>query len=210
MSPHRLNLSVAQAALPPDPTTVGVLAGLAALFGSFWSLHIVVLFLWAGAAGIADLLAGANRAMVLKRMNLPGSFERTLLDQGVARKLTHLGFSIFAGMSADIVGSLFAGAGNLAVEPLIQSYTPGLAAALLYRVWRDYVSMLENIEETPGGRDAIWPGARKFIDLINWKSRGGKGPLPHDRWGDISEKERVQIESFVEELRRTARPPDDP
>lgn len=213
MTPHRLHhvtpiASVVRQAfmLPPEPgPAVGVLAGVLALFSSFWSVHIVAFLLLAISASVADLASGAHRAAVLKALDKPGGFDRTRLDRGIWRKFLYLTLSILAGVSVDAIGALIAGGAELAAEGMIQTYSPALSAALLWRFIREWSSTLDNVDSTPGGKDEIAPGIRKFIDALRWKLTPEDGGLPDRRWGDhLTKEQRLWLETQVEQMRTTA------
>lgn len=200
MSPSRLfrPLQVGFANVDTGPS-VG--AGLLTLFSAFWNLHVVVLCLFVIGANILDLLTGARRARIYKRLGLPGAYDRAVLDDGILDKAIVFVVILFAGVSIDSILTLAASPADLPVSRFFQTFTPTLTALLAHRFARELTSAIENVEDTPGGRDAIWPGARKIIDAIRYRlMTSGSPPMPERRWDDhLSAEKRARIEVILGE-----------
>ncbi len=210
MTPHRLQPVASMLSIPHDAGP-GVIAGLVALAASFYNLHVAVLFIFVVAGGMVDLYAGARRARVHSRLQLPGGYDRQILDDGVSGKLVKLAASIFMGASLDAIGSLIGGATDLGFASLLSTYTPFTTAFLLWRWQAEAASILQNVEATPGGKGALWPGAMKVIDEVRFRLAhpAAAGGLPQDRWGDhVSSDERAWLDQMLAERRSTPRPPD--
>lgn len=177
------------AVVPIDPSA-GVLAALAAIGFSFWNLHVVLLVLLVVGAGTADLLAGARRAHLREKFHLGEVYDKKKLDDGAWGKLFYLVLSLFFGMSGDSLVGLLGSGFDLGFADPFKALTPITAGALLYRFGKESASVMRNLEQTPGGKDQVWPIA-KLIDTIRWeKSPGTTGPVPTDRWDDLTIEER--------------------
>lgn len=211
MTPYRLDTAAGLAgsirhafAVPTEPTA-GVIAGLVALFAAFWNVHVAALLILVIGGGIIDLLTGARRARLRSRKGLPGGFDRATLDQGMSGKFLYLVVLLFVGMSVDIVLSLIGGAADMGVSWIFQTFTPATATALAYRLAREISSITENVEGTPGGRDVIWPGVRRFVDALRFRMahpEAEQATPPERRWSDgISPDERAWIEEQLDERR---------
>lgn len=212
MSPHRLQpafLALRQAyAVPPEPT-VGVLAALSALLAGFWNLHVLVLFGMTVGAGIWDLLAGARRARKTKRSDGTDEYDNRILNDGVWDKLFYLFLSLFFGGCGDLLLSLLGGAGDLGFTEVFRTFTPVTASALFFRFGKEVASIYRNVEQTPGGKGAIW-NLKAFIDTIRFRLSGNPGqPRPDRRWDDdLTAEDRAWIAEQLGERRRSTRRPE--
>lgn len=215
MTPYRLDSaagiagSVRHAFAAPNDPTAGVLAGLVALFAAFWNVHVLALLILVIIGGGVDLLTGARRARIRKRLKLPGGFDRAVLDEGASGKLLYLIVVMFVGMSADVLLSLLGDAGEMNIGWIFQTITPATTAALAWRLAREVGSVAENVEGTPGGQDVIWPGVRRFVDALRFRMAHpeAEGRLPNERWGDnMSPEERAWISEQLDERRAAGEP----
>lgn len=190
MTPHRLGLSVS-----PEPAA-GVIAAVMAIVAGFWNVHTVLLFSLVVLAGGIDLLAGSRRASARERLNLGEEFDRQTLDDGARAKAFYLLVSLFLGMGADSLDAVTGGRLDLGIAGPFADLTPVTSAALFWRFIREVASIFRNIDQTPGGKNAIFPGFVRLVDTFRWRAAPHtSGPLPERRWGDdISPEERAWIE----------------
>jgi hypothetical protein len=179
-----------------DPNA-GVAAGLAAIAAAFWHLHVVVLMIFAVLFALLDLHTGARRARIRKRLDLPGAFDRNVMDEGIITKFTVLGASVLVGVFADTLLMLGLDFFGSAAAAVFETWTPSLAVALLFFTAREAQSALQNIDETPGSEGAVWPGLRKIIDAIRLRATGSER-LPEKRWtDDLTPEKRAEIERIL-------------
>lgn len=208
MTSHRILRPFASAfQVDPGP---GVAAGLMALFGAFWNLHAVVLFLFAGSASVFDLWTGARRGRVRRRLKLPGAFDRAVLDEGIVGKITILAFYAFVGIAIDSILMLASTPAGLPIGAFFQNATPTLAILLAVRFAREVTSALDNLEQTPGSEGEL-PELRKVIDWLRLRLTGSKAE-PARRWDDDRGLEkRAKIRQLLDESPGPSRPnPNDP
>lgn len=208
MAPHRITPMAAAlrhfAVVPPDPAT-GVLVGLGGLILAHWNLHVAFFLLATIAGGGLDLWTGTRRARLSQRMGGTEQYDRRRLDDGIAEKGTILAVILFFGIVIDGTISLMGDGLDLWVGDLFRSYTPAMTALLVWRAMREASSIRENIEATPGGKDAIFPGVTRFIDALRYRMVTGQAPLPDRRWGDdITPEERAWLAHQLDERRRGA------
>lgn len=206
MNPHRFApasfIFRQLSALPAEPAS-GVLAALLAILASFWNVQVVLLLILVVVSGAVDLEAGARRATVRERLNLGESYSEKILREGMRAKAFYLFVSLFLGIAVDALVATFAGHLDLGFAGLFKSITPATCAMLFWRFRREVRSTLRNIDQTPGGKDAIFPFAARIIDEIRWRGTPGtSGPLPRERWGDgITPEERNMIDRILMEHR---------
>jgi hypothetical protein len=193
--------------LTPDPG-VGVIAGLVALFAAFWNLHIVLLFFLVVAAGGIDLAVGARRAHLQEKEGR-GAFTRQRLDEGLWSKALFLVVSIFLGVCIDSLIALGGTVGDLGFALPFKAFTPVTAAMLFYRLLREITSIMRNVEQAPGGRDALWPALSRVIDTLRYRMTtdpSAKAP-PARRWDDgLSAEDRALALELLAERRKSDLP----
>lgn len=173
-------------AVPIDPS-VGVLTGLIAIIASFWNIQVVVLMLLVIWWGGMDLSAGARRARLTRDPATNKSqFDRQVLDDGAWGKVFYFIGAMSMGVMGDSLLILFAKALDFSWAAYLTVLTPATCASLIARLQKEYESFKENVEETPGGRDALWwmlPSS--IIDGIRWRFfHPQEGPKPERRWKD--------------------------
>ncbi len=200
--PDRLMRPFATALNQVDPGP-GVIAGVVAIFTAFWNLHVVVLSLLVVTASGVDLLTGARRARVLKRLGLPGGFQREVLDEGAATKAVHIIAITFLGVCADTVLTLLASPADLGVSSFFRTMTPVLAFFLAVYLARELSSIVQNLEETPGARSAFFRIIGGTIEGI-WRHFTGARRIV-DRLDDAEPEELERYRRFLEAEREAAR-----
>lgn len=206
--PHRLLLSLGLARGQAVEPGVGVVAGLAALVLAFWNLHVVFLLIAAGIAGGIDLLVGARRAHMLEKAAPAGTaiFKGEKLNEGAIGKATYLIAGFFVGMILDTLVTVFGTVIDVGFVAQFKSFTPITTAILFYRTTKELASIMRNIEQTPGGKDALLPILPAIIDKV----RAGMSLEPLDkRWSDrqtpedylstLSTEERLKLLATLQE-----------
>jgi hypothetical protein len=154
------------------------------------------------ALGGVDLLAGARRASLLEREGR-GRFDDSKLNEGAMGKAVILLITLIMGMSFDTLVSLFGGFVDLGFSETFRSLTPVTASMLLYRFYRESASIQRNVETTPGGKDALWPGISKLIDSLRFQAKTGTDAAPERRWTDeLTAEERDFITKALAERRK--------
>lgn len=172
------------AIVAPADVGAGVGAGLLAIFAAFWNLHVVLLLILVVGAGGWDLLLGARRAHYAERAGI-GEFSDQKLNDGFWTKAIVLITILLLGVSADSVLILVGGIVKLGFVSLFQSLTPVTAGMLLYRLTKESASIKRNLKETPGGKDAIWPGWDMVMDELRYRMlHPGAEWVPRRRAGD--------------------------
>ncbi len=175
-------------AFPTDPNA-GVAAGLIAILAAFWNLHVVALLILVVAGGVIDLWAGSRRARINGRLGRAETFDRKKLDEGAEGKAVVLIIYLFLGVSADTL--IILAAGGLEIVTILETYTPATTALLVSRLAREMSSIIENYEATPSGKGQIWPGIKKFIDILRFKlSHPEADSFPNNRWDDKGNLEK--------------------
>lgn len=228
MAPHRTNTLSSLAPLlrpgfivPPDPGA-GVAAGLLALGLAFWNLHTVVFFGLVVVGGAVDLWTGSARARANDRLKKPNGFDRARLREGMWGKAIDLAIALFYGVTIDVVFTLIGGWADLGITDIFQTHTPGTAAMLLWLLLKEWESIKENRENTPGGAGRIAPLVVKVIDILRWWMKYPGKPFPAERWRDnrtpeqiawadammdVSPEERAWIQEQLDGRRSTKPPP---
>jgi len=202
VTPHRIPPATSAAAgvlrqafaMPTEPGP-GVAAGLLALATAFYNLHVVVLLILVVFGGVIDLWTGSRRARIRSRLGESGGYDRAVLDEGISGKTVALVVILFLGVAIDSVVSLAGGAAELGIGGVFATYTPATAALLAYRLAREISSISENLDGTPGGRDAIWPGVKRFVDGIRFQLIHPEAKdAPERRWDDgLSDADRAWV-----------------
>lgn len=146
----------------------GVGAGLLAIVLAFWNLHIVLLLILVVGGGGVDLLVGARRAHYNARAGIE-SFSDQVLSDGMWGKAVILIVILFLGVAADSMLIFVSGAAQLGFVTMFQNITPVTSALLLYRLTKESASIKRNIKQTPGGKDAIWPGLDLILDELRYR-----------------------------------------
>jgi hypothetical protein len=182
MTPHRIT----SLQIPAEPT-IGVLAGIIALLGSFWNFHVVLALLFTVVAGITDLWAGARRAKRIDLLTGEDIYKQEILDQGLTNKLFLLFFHTFLGMVFDSFAIIAGGAFDLGVVAPFKIATPFTFGAIIFRLMREVSSIVRNVEKTPGAStDSLWPVFIKMIDVFRIKINApGTTGVELKRWSDI-------------------------
>lgn len=193
--------------LTPDPG-VGVVAGLLALFAAFWNLHVVLLFMLVVVAGGLDLLVGARRASLQEKAGTD-AYSKDKLDDGMVNKAVILVVSLFIGICVDTVVAMTGNVVDLGLATPFREFTPITASMLFYRLLREIASIMRNVDQTPGGRDAIWPALAKVIDTLRYRLAVNPAAVaaPARRWTDeLTPEEQEQVTAFLAERRKTDTP----
>lgn len=191
MTPHRFHSAPTALAIPPDPGA-GVVAGLLAILGAFWNLHVVVLFLLVVLGGAVDLWTGSQRARANDRLGLPDGFDKMRLREGLASKASDLVIAIFYGLTIDGLVAVVGGWANLEITGVFQTYTPGMAVMLFGLVLSERESIKANRENTPGGKGKVPPIVETMFDVLRWKFLHPFQPFPASRWKDGKPEEEVE------------------
>lgn len=193
-----MQVRIPSAITEPAP---GVGAGISAMLALFWNLHVVLIFGLVIGAGLFDLWTGSRRA------RLSREFDRERLDEGIESKLILILSGLFLGLTIDLLvmlGVNLTGVG----EPLgfaVQTFTPVTAGILGFILVRECASILDNLDNTPGTRGGIWPGAKRIVDTIRWNAKGNEGTPPEERWDDdLSPAQRRQVEEYIHQMRLPA------
>lgn len=186
-----------------DPV-VGVGAGVLALVSGFFSVHVIILSVLAPVASMLDLLSGARKASVHKRMGLPGGYDKTIRDEGLINK----GMLIFAvltvGISIDLVLKLGTDATGIEAANWFDSYSPILTISLAWFWAREITSAMNNIATTPGSEGALWPGLVNIVQGIRYRITG-KNPPPQSRvqpghWiNEYPEETQTKLRAIIQE-----------
>lgn len=180
MTPHRIT----SLQIPAEPA-IGVIAGIVALFGSFYNFHVVLALLFTVIAGLTDLWVGARRVKRIEEFTGEDHYERKIMDRGLTNKLFLLFFHVFLGMVFDsftiLAGSVF----DLGIVAPFKVATPFTFGAIMFRLMREIASIIRNIEKTPGAsKESLWPVFIKMIDIFRIKLNT-PGPVHLHRWSDI-------------------------
>lgn len=192
-----------QAMTPPGDPATGVLTALVTIVTAFFNVHVIWLFILVVVGGLLDLWTGARRARIRTRLGQKGGFDREILDEGMSGKGAILIAILFLGVASDSLAVMASGAADLGAVDFFRSSTPVTAGLLAWRLWREAASIRQNIEETPGGKDAVWPGGVKVLDALFYRILNpGGGALPQKRWGDhIPPEERAWIDEHLADWR---------
>lgn len=188
--------------------SLGVIAGLLALSAAFWNLHVVFLLLMVVLFGGVDILLGARMVHLREKAGQDVTFSRDRLDDGIAGKAIYLVISFLIGAAIDSALSLTGGMADLGWAGPFKDYTPIASAMLFWRFIREIVSIRRNVELTPGGRDALWPGLGRTIDNMRFarthpeadgaparrsSDYEGHGEDGHRRFADLSPEEQLLL-----------------
>ncbi|MFA5604197.1 MAG: phage holin family protein [Bacilli bacterium] len=182
-----------------DPV-VGLGTALLTLVSGFLSLHMIVLMILTPLASVLDLLLGARKASVRKRLGLSGGYDRAIRDEGLINKGV-LFLSIFLiGFSIDMILKVGSESSGLEIANWFSSYSPVLSLMLAWFWAREITSALDNIATTPGSEGAIWPGVMNIIQGIRYRITGKNPPLIYQ-----IQKIESAIQSFPEETQTKIR-----
>lgn len=180
----------------------GVWVSIITIFASFWNVHVVLLFILIILASIFDLLTGARRASLRKRMGLPGGFDRERMNEGLVTKVLLTLTIIVIGVSVDAILKVITGTANLEIGEWVNAYNPVLTILLAWYWARETTSILENLAATPGSEGAVWPGVRNLINSIRYRLTGKNPPEnsePVPWFYDLPDTTQERIRRVLEE-----------